>query len=387
MPATVSVNNCHNHLMLNAEALSFRKIDTVTRSKFEEYFEQGMTAAGASEFHSNQLDLDPDYDSCSLAVVRADAGLNPKKSTVSYWYAKWRETNLGKRHGEGMWSVLNCKVAAYTEAGSRVSVLREPFIVAILTPIMQRAHTLSSAADIAFVDSTASCDADNHVITFVMVTSPYGAVPAGVVITASQTQQDYTAGFTELNNLLERKGFGGQGYPNVIITDDSTAERAALHAVWPTGVQKLCHFHVMQAVWRWLWDANHAVTKDDRKPLMQAFRNVLYATTEVAAEACYEDLIQSAEEYPNFLLYVQGLWERRESWCIAWRNIASMRGHHTNNYAEVTLRLFKDNVLTRCKAYNAVAIIDFIVSVMESFYRNRLQCFANGRVTMHHLLM
>jgi len=100
-----------------------------------------------------------------------------------------------------MWSVLNCKVAAYTEAGSRVSVLREPFIVAILTPIMQRAHTLSSAADIAFVDSTASCDADNHVITFVMVTSPYGAVPAGVVITASQTQQDYTAGFTELNNL------------------------------------------------------------------------------------------------------------------------------------------------------------------------------------------
>jgi len=78
MPATVSVNNCHNHLMLNAEALSFRKIDTVTRSKFEEYFEQGMTAAGASEFHSNQLDLDPDYDSCSLAVVRADAGLNPK---------------------------------------------------------------------------------------------------------------------------------------------------------------------------------------------------------------------------------------------------------------------------------------------------------------------
>jgi len=50
-----------------------------------------------------------------------------------------------------------------------------------------------------------------------------------------------------------------------------------------------------------------------------------------------------------------------------------MRGHHTNNYAEVTVRLFKDNDVTHCKVHNAVAIIDFIVSVMEIFYCNRLQ--------------
>jgi len=82
--------------------------------------------------------------------------------------------------------VLERKVAAYTAAGARVSVIHEPFTVVILTPIMQRAHQTSSAGDIAFVDSTASCDANNHVITFVMVTSPYGAVPAGVVITSGK---------------------------------------------------------------------------------------------------------------------------------------------------------------------------------------------------------
>jgi len=218
MPATVTVNNHHSHLLLNAEALSFRKTDPVTRSKFEDYFEQGMTAAAAAEFHSNRLDLDPDCDSGSLAVVRADAAVNPKRSTISYWYAQWREAHLGKRHGEGMWAVLERKVAAYTAAGARVSVIHEPFTVAILTPIMQRAHQMSSAGDIAFVDSTASCDADNHVITFVMVTSPYGAVPAGVVITGGQTQQEYTAGFTELDRLLDHEGFGGQGHPNVFIS-------------------------------------------------------------------------------------------------------------------------------------------------------------------------
>lgn len=102
-------------------------------------------------------------------------------------------------------------------------------------------------------------------------------------------------------------------------------------------------------------ERGNAVSKEDRKPLMQAFRNVLYATSEVAAETLYDDLLQLVEEYKGFQIYVGALWERRESWCMAWRNIASMRGHHTNNYAEVTVRLFKDNILTRCKAYNAVA--------------------------------
>jgi len=96
---------------------------------------------------------------------------------------------------------------------------------------------------------------------------------------------------------------------------------------------------------------------------MQGFRGILYAVNDVAAETSYEQLLQSAEEYPRFQVYMQGLWERREAWCMAWRNNASLRGHHTNNYAEVTVRLFKDNILSRCKAYNAVAIICTRISV------------------------
>jgi len=70
---------------------------------------------------------------------------------------------------------------------------------------------------------------------------------------------------------------------------------------------------------------------------------------------------------------------------MAHRYISALRGHHTNNFAEVTVRLFKDNVLTQCKAYNAVALLDLIVTVLERFYRNRLERFANGRVTVYSL--
>jgi len=80
---------------------------------------------------------------------------------------------------------------------------------------------------VCFVDSTASCDADNHIITFLPVTSPDGAVPAGVVITAGQSELEYEGGFVALHNLLDMSGFGGQGKPGVFITNDSSQQHAA----------------------------------------------------------------------------------------------------------------------------------------------------------------
>jgi len=68
------------------------------------------------------------------------------------------------------------------------------------------------------------------------------------------------------------------------------------------------------------------------------------------ATLLYQELLQSVEKY--FKMYMQGL---RETYCMARRNIASLLGQHTNNYAEVTVRLFKDNILSRCKACNSAA--------------------------------
>jgi len=75
------------------------------------------------------------------------------------------------------------------------------------------------------------------------------------------------------------------------------------------------------------------------------------------------------------------------SWLKLIRQTPAMRGHHTNNYAEVTVRLYKDHVLSRCKAYNAVALVDFTLTTMESYYRHRLLAFAHSRVSAPHLLL
>ena len=64
---------------------------------------------------------------------------------------------------------------------------------------------------------------------------------------------------------------------------------------------------------------------------------------------------------------------------MAYRNNIITRGHETNNYAEATVRLLKDIMLDRQKAFNVVALVGYIVDVLEPYYENRLYEFASGR--------
>lgn len=64
--------------------------------------------------------------------------------------------------------------------------------------------------------------------------------------------------------------------PEVFMTDNSRAEKAALLQAWPTAKQLLCHFHVAQAEWRWLTAAQNKVDRDQRRHLMSAFQMARY---------------------------------------------------------------------------------------------------------------
>lgn len=296
---------------------------------------------------------------------------------------------IGARCGESMLEKLTAKIPVWQqEYGATVAVHENPFAVAIVTPIMSRAHGTAVSCDICFVDSTASCDADNHAITFLLTPTSAGAVPVGLIITDSASEASYTVAFQLLKNILPSTSFGGHGYQATFITDDSDAERNALQAVWPDAILRLCLFHVPQAVWRWLWSAAHSIAKEDRQILMAEFRQIMYSVTEQDAENAFVEALNSetASVYDNYQKYLETWWERKELWCLAWRS-EHQRGHHTNNFAEVTVRLYKDVVLGRVKAYNAVSLVDFTVRVMEDYYRNRLRDFANGRISAQRLAL
>jgi len=152
---------------------------------------------------------------------------------------------------------------------------------------MKIAHQLPFPKDIAFVDSTSSCDIQSHSVTFMLAPCGVGAVSLGIFITKGQSNVDYKAAFALIKQSMPN-GFNGQGFPKQFVIDDSETEKQALQSIWPESKINLCRFHILQFVWRWLWDTNHDVLKDDRKILFKLFHRILIATSlHSAEEACY----------------------------------------------------------------------------------------------------
>ena len=60
--------------------------------------------------------------------------------------------------------------------------------------------------------------------------------------------------------------------PKLALTDDANAERNALKHTWPSMILLLCLFHVLQAVWGWLWKAAHHIPKFHRPVLFKKSR-------------------------------------------------------------------------------------------------------------------
>ena len=57
-----------------------------------------------------------------------------------------------------------------------------------------------------------------------------------------------------------------------------------------------------------------------------------------------------------------------------------MRGINTNNYAESGIRILKDIVFKRVKAYNLIQLFEFLTVTFELYYEHRLLAVAHNRI-------
>ena len=71
---------------------------------------------------------------------------------------------------------------------------------------------------------------------------------------------------------------------------------------------------------------------------------------------------------------------RRQEWAICYRDSTRTRGINTNNYAEAGIRILKDIVFQRIRAYNLVQVFEFITVTFEMYYEGRLLSVAYNRM-------
>ena len=192
--------------------------------------------------------------------------------------------------------------------------------------------------------------------------------------------------FQLFKKMLTADAFYGNGPiigSQVIMIDDSIAERLAIEKAWPQTVL-LCTFHFLQRRWAWLHDAKNGVKhNEDRLVLIKKIQNMVYASSEHLLVKCYTELLEKTPEsskYPSFLKQVKSLWEKRKTWAHCYRKTLPVRGNHTNNYAEAGNKILKELVFSLVKAYNLTQLFSFVTEVMEIYYQKKILSLANNRV-------
>ncbi|KAH9377226.1 hypothetical protein HPB48_020348 [Haemaphysalis longicornis] len=100
-------------------------------------------------------------------------------------------------------------------------------------------------------------------------------------------------------------------------------------------------------------------------------------------EAAVENL--PTRPHQDYINRVEKFLGCQEEWVIMYRAGLMTRGHNTNNYSESSMRILKDIVLCRTKAYNAVALTEYIAVEWEEYFEKRLLRHANDREESHRL--
>lgn len=373
----------HSHRVYVGEALNLLKCSQETEIAFKKYFNDGMTPSAAKNY--NELNIMDKYADTTVNGIEmlANSQINPSENHVYYMYNKWRSEKYGDRNECNLPEILEGKIHTLKNKGFEISLKQNPRIIVIITPIMKRVFLSSVYEDMIFVDTTSSCDQTSSSVTLVFTSHKIGGLPLACAIHTEQNESNYTLVFSAIKEAMENNEADKKFEPQIVMTDDSTAERNALRTIFPDARLLLCAFHVCQAFWRWLCVADHKVDIMKRQSIMIRFRNILFATDPQDAEKLYDEL--TADDFvtriPALLSYLRNLWKRRLEWCISYRLDLVTRGNNTNNITEASIRILKDVVLQRCKAFNACALVEFITSIFENYCQRRIISYANTRKT------
>ena len=105
-----------------------------------------------------------------------------------------------------------------------------------------------------------------------MCPSVIGGLPLADILCTREDTDTVAFALDMLKTVLPSGAFYGRGCdvgPTLFMTDDSDVLRNSLSSNWPSSVLLLCQFHVLQALWTWLWDRKQGIVMQDRPVLLR----------------------------------------------------------------------------------------------------------------------
>jgi len=98
----------------------------------------------------------------------------------------------------------------------------------------------------------------------------------------------------------------------------------------------------------------------------------MYAMDAESFETAQEEFMKECS-HEKYRERIKKFLRRKKEWAKIFRTDKMSRGHHTNNYVEASIRILKEIILCRTKAYNVVALV---ANVWEEYFVKRLLHYA-----------
>ena len=389
-PLLIKLNYTHNHSIHSANALKYGIVSDETVASLTKLFEQDRTPSSALAEYKRKLLTGKSAQ--EKIRIMADRRLVPSTSWVSHYHRKYRLDKFGPEDGPDAYALAKQRIDAYNEKnGKELAKIDKTedgdVMVAICDEFSQRVHeNVPQAGDIVLVDATSNLDRHDTKLFHFICPTPAGGLPLGSIITTREDGETIEPALKMLKEVMPDGAFfhrGPETGPKLFMTDDCAAERKALKSAFPGAILLLCVFHLLQALWRWLWNSDHKVTKIDRPPLFTSFKSLVYAPNDNEYSAAEKEMLKHdvVKKYPQFIKHVKGdLLPRKEEWSLTTRFEKNYTTHNVNttNYAEVSFRITKENQFNRIKAHNLADLLDIILDDSE-YYVNRCIDIGNNR--------
>ena len=388
-PLEVKLCYIHNHTIASADAARYRPVSEETKEYFIKLFDDDVSPSSA---YRRILDF---YDD-KVDDHTADRYHIPDYKWVFNFHAQYIKTKYGSSNGPDVFRVVKDNIQKFnSERGEELAKVKQTesgeTIVAVCDKFNKRVHEyIPAAGDLLIMDGTANLDRNDTKVFHLMCPSPVGGLLLGTLIMTRADEETIAAALDLYKELLPEKAFYGRGKdlgPVLAITDDDSAERNALSISWPGIFLLLCVFHHLQALWTWLWKAEHGIEKEDRPDLINLVKKLVYAkTTEDYTR--HVDEMKENEKYKKYQKFCSHVEEkilpRHREWSLKERyeNKLPTHNQNTTNFVEYSFRMTKDIQFSRLKAYNLTDLVDICLDDSRLYTR---RCVDVGHNRNYHL--
>ena len=148
-----------------------------------------MYPAQARQHHQLKHSFDEDMS------VLADKRVNPSLKIVQHIRSKWLKDNHGQFDNISVMESINKTKSVRPNDRIACVSTSTGFVAVLITEFMMRVHEhLPSSSEVVFIDTTSHVDSTNCALTILVCDSPAGGMPLGVIITSTQTKEDYLQG-------------------------------------------------------------------------------------------------------------------------------------------------------------------------------------------------